>query len=108
MTFVSDSTTAKERESGFRSLLAIREDRDSRTVVAVTVHRAENIALPGDAPCFISLPGETAPNVPLAELLAGVVAALLKRPHLDRLPVEMALSPAGSATVPSPVNCHED
>lgn len=110
MIAIQDLTQRQDRERGFRNLQIIAEDSDSRELIIVTHHHAENIALAGDAPNYMTLPELVAGNERAGKLLLKLAIQLLDHPHLSSLAERITTAP--DEPVPFAVlekpNCHED
>lgn len=97
-TTLTEHTDDTARAQGFRALVLTHEGEDTRSIIAINAHHADNIALAGDEPTYLTLPGVVTDNVTLAALLSQIVSALLTSPHCSNLTPE---SPHSSAL------CHE-
>ena len=109
MVATQELTQVVDRERGFRNLQLIAEDSDSRDLIIVTHHHAENIALAGDAPSYMTLPELVASNERAGKLLLKLACELLDHPHLSSLAERIITAPG--EPVPFAVekpNCHED
>lgn len=85
MVHVAENTTESDRKRSFRSLILTAEDGDSRSIVCITSHRAENIALHDEAPEFRSLPGAIDDNHSLGLFLLRTASELLTHGRFSQL-----------------------
>lgn len=107
MIAIQDITQRQDRERGFRNLQVIAEDEFARELIVVTHHHAENIALTGDAPSYMTLPELVAGNERAGKLLLKLACELLDHPHLSSLAEKIIITPDEPVPYTVP-NCHED
>jgi len=82
-----ETTSANDRANGLRSFTLEHETRDTRRLVALTVHSSENIAGRLEQHAVWTADGETnIRNVDLAELLTAFNLHLLRVCNLSQLP----------------------
>lgn len=106
MVATQELTQVVDRERGFRNLQLIAEDSDSRDLIIVTHHHAENIALAGDAPSYMTLPELVAGNARTGKLLLKLAVELLDHPHLSSLAESIIAGPDDPVPYEIP-SCHE-
>lgn len=82
---IEETTSADGRQRGERAIVITNESRDTRTVVAISAHLAEDLVLDGDAPIYRARPGVVIRNTDLAAHLMLLASALLDRQHESTL-----------------------
>ncbi len=88
MTIV-ETTTDVDREKSIRQFtLEISTGGQmpvTKHLVALTSHSVEDVALDGEAPYYLQIPGNTITNAKLSLLLVTLAQELLILPHLSRI-----------------------
>lgn len=79
---------------GMRGFMITREDDDGRTIISVTVLRAENVALYDEAPDYVTLPGSVEQNHAIASMLLDLSRTLLDHRHLPAIPATTIQPPS--------------
>lgn len=109
MITIAEMTKEADRAQGIRQFILSVETRDSRASISITAHRAENLALYDEAPCFTTLPYAVETNHQLAQSLVKLTDSLLAHPHAPQIPCETSVGP--DEPVPYQLvekpNCHE-
>lgn len=93
MIAIEELTQDADRAKGFRNLQIIAEDANSREMIFVTHHHAENIALTGDAPAYMTLPECVAGNPKIGKLLLKLAVELNDHPHLSSFAQSIIVGP---------------
>ena len=106
MITIQELTSEADLAKGFRNLLLTSETLDAKTLVSVTVHRSDNLALYDETPSYMPLPFSVEANPTLAAMLLKLAGSMLERRHLSQIPSETLLSADDPVPYEIP-NCRE-